>query len=427
MPLTVVLVGTRKGCFILESDGDRRDWKVRGPYCEGWPIYHAVHDADSGAIYAAAASEWHGAGVWRSTDLGETWELSSEGLAYDDGGQKLSKVSGLTVAHGRILAGAENAGIFESRDGAKTWSLLSTLDGMPSRENWNDPKNQPPGHLGLPAILPHPDDASHFWAVVQGVGIFETVDDGASWTPRNRGLRADWPLEDPEVGYCVHKLVMSPLDTQRLYQQNHVGMHRSDDGGNQWVEITEGLPTEFGFAAATHPHDKETFYVIPLDPATGASCRRAGHRCGARATRARRGSVSTTACRSATRTSACCARGWRSTRSTCPASTSARAPARCSRAPTRATAGPRSRATCRRSRRSRSPSFRSHGRRAISPERSRRCSATCRAASTSMRQPSAKRSRDSTSAGPACATASARAGRSFAHTSTCTSTASAQR
>jgi len=269
MSQTVVLVGTRKGCFVLESDGDRRDWNVRGPYCEGWPIYHAVYDADSGSIYAAAASEWHGAGVWRSADLGETWELSSEGLSYDDGGQKLSKISGLTVAHGRILAGVENAGIFESSDGAQTWSLLSTLEGMPGREDWNDPKNQPPGHLGLPAILPHPDDAAHFWAVVQGVGIFETTDNGASWTPRNKGLRADWPLEDPEVGYCVHKLVMSPLDTQRLYQQNHVGMHRSDDGGNQWVEITEGLPTEFGFAAATHPHDKETFYVIPLDPGHG--------------------------------------------------------------------------------------------------------------------------------------------------------------
>jgi photosystem II stability/assembly factor-like uncharacterized protein len=270
MPQTVVLVGTRKGCFVLESDGDRRDWSVRGPYCEGWPIYHAVHDADTGAIYAAAASEWHGAGVWRSTDNGETWTLSSEGLSYDDdNGQKLSKISGLTVAHGRILAGVENAGIFESRDGAETWSLLSTLEGMPTREKWNDPKNQPPGHLGLPAILPHPDDPTHFWAVVQGIGIFETTDDGASWTPRNRGLRADWPLEDPEVGYCVHKLVMSPLDTQRLYQQNHVGMHRSDDGGMSWTEITEGLPTEFGFAAATHPHDKETFYVIPLDPGHG--------------------------------------------------------------------------------------------------------------------------------------------------------------
>src|SRR6266545_5480552 len=115
MPLTVLLVGTRKGCFVLESDGDRSDWKLRGPFCEAWPIYHAVHDAASGAIYAAAASEWHGAGVWRSNDLGESWELSSEGLAYADGDLKLSKVSGLTAAHGRLLAGAEAAGIFESR------------------------------------------------------------------------------------------------------------------------------------------------------------------------------------------------------------------------------------------------------------------------------------------------------------------------
>ena len=105
--------------------------------------------------------------------------------------------------------------------------------------------------------------------MIQGYGIFETIDDGASWAPRNRGLRADWPLEDPEVGYCVHKLVMSPVDRNRLYQQNHVGMHRSDDAGRSWTEITEGLPTEFGFAAAAHPHDRESFYVIPLDPGHG--------------------------------------------------------------------------------------------------------------------------------------------------------------
>ena len=271
MPTSVtVIVGTRKGCFLLESDGDRRDWELRGPFCDGWPVYHAIHDAATGTLFAACASEWHGAGVWRSSDLGENWELSSEGLSYgDDGDLKLSKVSGLTAAHGRLLAGAESAGVFESRDGGATWSLKTTLDGLPGRDEWNIPTNQPPGHLGLPAILPHPDEASRFWAIVQGFGIFETTDDGASWTPRNKGLRADWPLENPEVGYCVHKLVMSPVDTDRLYQQNHVGMHRSDDAGQSWVEISEGLPTEFGFAAAAHPHDRDTFYVIPLDPGHG--------------------------------------------------------------------------------------------------------------------------------------------------------------
>jgi photosystem II stability/assembly factor-like uncharacterized protein len=266
MSKTVLLVGTRKGCFLLESDEGRRDWELRGPFCEGWPIYHAIHADGSGMIYAAAASEWHGSSIWRSPDLGETWQQSSEGLNYGETELKLSKVSGLTAANGRLFVGAEMPGVFESRDGGETWSLLTTLDGQPGREKWNDPANQPPGHLGVPAILPHPDDPTRYWAVVQGIGIFETTDDGGSWTPRNKGLRADWPLEDPEVGYCVHKLVMSPVDSERLYQQNHVGMHRSDDAGGSWTEITEGLPTEFGFAAAAHPHDRDTFYVIPLDP-----------------------------------------------------------------------------------------------------------------------------------------------------------------
>jgi BNR/Asp-box repeat len=267
MARVMLLVGTRKGCFVLESDAERRDWSVRGPSCEGWPVYHAVHDPDSGVLYAAAASEWHGAGVWWSNDLGETWDLSSEGLTYgdDNGGLKLSKVSTLSAAHGRLRAGAESAGAFESTDGGVTWSLLSTLDGQPGRGDWNDPSKQPPGHLGLSAILPHPDEAARFWAIVQGYGLFETTDAGESWTPRNRGLRADWPLGDPEIGYCVHKLVLSP-DLDRMYQQNHCGMHRSDDGGHSWVEITEGLPSDFGFAAAAHPHDRDTFYVIPLDP-----------------------------------------------------------------------------------------------------------------------------------------------------------------
>jgi photosystem II stability/assembly factor-like uncharacterized protein len=267
MPRTLLLVGTRKGCFVLESDADRHDWALRGPYCEGWPVYHAVHDAGTDTIYAAAASEWHGSAVWRSADRGETWEHSSEGIAYDaDAGRKVSKVSNLAVKNGRVLVGVEAPGIFESRDGGATWSLLSTLSGQPGSEVWDDPANQPPGHLGISAMMFDPDEDDRFWAIVQGIGLFETADNAESWTPRNRGLRADWPREHEEVGFCVHKLVRSPVDGDRMYQQNHVGMHRSDDAGHSWTEITEGLPTEFGFAAATHPHDRDTFYVVPLDP-----------------------------------------------------------------------------------------------------------------------------------------------------------------
>ena len=273
----VLMVGTRKGCFILESDGDRRDWNVRGPFCDGWPIYNAVHDAESGAIYAAAASEWHGAGIWRSEDMGETWQLSSEGLGYGERGElKLSKVAGLMAGHGRVIAGAEAAGLFESRDGGARGRSCPRSTGSRGETPGTSRRTSRRGTSAWRASLPDPDDADRFWAIVQGFGIFETTDNGSSWTPRNRGLRADWPLEDPEIGYCVHKLVMSPVDHDRLYQQNHCGMHRSDDGGRSWTEITEGLPCDFGFAAAAHPHDRESFYVIPLDPGH-ARCMPDGH------------------------------------------------------------------------------------------------------------------------------------------------------
>jgi photosystem II stability/assembly factor-like uncharacterized protein len=267
MSKVILMVGTRKGCFLLESDQNRLDWNVHGPFCEGWPIYHVIYDHATGAIYAAAASEWHGATVWRSPDLGRTWTQSSEGLGYpDDGGFKLSKVSSLAVGHGRLLAGAESAGIFESRDGGETWNLLTTMGDHPAAGDWNDPAKQPPGHLGISAIVPHPDDAERFWAIVQGYSLFETTDDGKTWTARNNGLRADWPREYDDIGFCVHKFVISPTDMSRMYQQNHCGMYRSDDGGHSWTEITEGLPSDFGFAAAAHPHDRDTFFVIPVDP-----------------------------------------------------------------------------------------------------------------------------------------------------------------
>ena len=145
MSKVLLLVGTRKGCFVLESNGNRRDWDVRGPFCEGWPVYHAVFDHDAGGIYAAAASEWHGATVWRSGDLGETWTQSSEGLGYGDEAVRaeVSKVSSLSAAHGRLLAGAEQAGIFESRDGGANWKLLARSTTLRARTGTIRPSSRP--------------------------------------------------------------------------------------------------------------------------------------------------------------------------------------------------------------------------------------------------------------------------------------------
>ncbi len=268
MSKTLLTVATRKGAFLFESD-DRKNWTMSEPLCEGWPIYHAIYDAKSDSIYAAAASEWHGSGIFRSRDRGATWEMSSEGLSYpDDDGRKVNKVSTLARAGDRLLVGVEAPGIFESKDNGETFSLLSTLSGQHGSEAWDDPANQAPGHLGISGFVADPDDSDNFFTIVQGVGAFETADGGSSWTPRNVGLRRDWPADYEDVGFCVHKLVRSS-NPERMYQQNHVGVHRSDDAGQSWTEITEGLPGDFGFAAAVHPHDTETFYVIPVDGGHG--------------------------------------------------------------------------------------------------------------------------------------------------------------
>jgi photosystem II stability/assembly factor-like uncharacterized protein len=263
----MLLVGTRKGAFVLDSDAERRDWRLRGPLCEAWPVFHAIADTRSGALYAAAASEWHGTVVWRSADLGETWQQSGEGLTYGEDGPPLTKVSSLTAAaDGRLFAGADYPGVFSSDDGGLTWSPFTALEDQPAREAWLKPNASPPGRLGVIATMPHPEDPRRMFVNVQGFGVFHSEDGGASWAPRNRGMRADWPLEDPAWGYCVHKLVISPADAERMYTQTHVGVYRSRDGGASWTEITEGLPSEFGFPAAAHPHDRDAFYVIPVDP-----------------------------------------------------------------------------------------------------------------------------------------------------------------
>ena len=265
MPRNVLLIGTPKGAFILESD-DRRDWSMRGPLCEGWPIHDLIIEPATGAILAGGGSPWYGAAVWRSDDLGATWTHSSEGLTYPDDapGEPLKTVWSLaTTPDGAILAGVEPAGLFRSEDGGTTWQHVTALTDHETRETW-----QPgAGGLILHTIVPHPTDSDRTWVGISAVGVFESQDRGATWEPRNRGVRADFhPDIYPVTGQCVHKFAMAAGEPETLYQQNHCGMYRSLDGGASWTDLTQnGLPSQFGFPLVAHPRDPATFWIIPLN------------------------------------------------------------------------------------------------------------------------------------------------------------------
>ena len=314
MSRTLLLVGTRKGLFLLESDADRANWSMRGPFCDGWPVYHAVLDPDSGAIYAAAASEWHGSASGAAPTSARRGRCRARGsLTRMAAGCPRSRASRpLTAACSSVRRRRASSRVAtRGRRGLRTRRSTAS----PAARSGTIRRTSRPATSGSRRSLPHRDDPARFWAIVQGFGIFETTDDGKTWTPRNRGLRADWPLEHEEVGFCVHKLVRSPVDEQRLYQQNHVGMHRSDDAGATWTEITEGLPTEFGFAAAAHPARPRHLLRDPARPgprphdARRSSGGLAHEGRGLELAAARR-----TGSRRRTRTSASCAREWRSTR-----------------------------------------------------------------------------------------------------------------
>jgi photosystem II stability/assembly factor-like uncharacterized protein len=264
MTRSVLLVGTPKGAFLLEGDAQRQSWSLRGPLCEGWPIHDLSVEPASGAILAAGGSPWYGPAVFRSDDQGETWTHSSEGLTYGDDGPKIATIWNVTAAHGSIWAGVEPAGLFRSDDGGATWTHVSGLRDHPSQPTW-----QPGGGgLILHTIVPHPTDPARMWVGISAVGTFETQNGGKTWEARNRGVRADYdPEPNPETGQCVHKLVIAPGTDETLYQQNHCGVYRSDDGGRNWDEITAGLPSEFGFPMAIHPRDASTAWVIPLNGA----------------------------------------------------------------------------------------------------------------------------------------------------------------
>jgi photosystem II stability/assembly factor-like uncharacterized protein len=260
----LLLVGTKKGAFIVEGGTDRHDWTIRGPLCEGWPIHDMNHDPATGALYAGGGSPWYGPGVFRSDDLGETWRVSSSGLTYGDDGPEISAVWNVTPAHGAIYAGVGVAGLFRSDDGGSTWLHVEGLTNHPSRSEW-----QPgAGGLILHTIVPHPTDPDHLWIAISAVGCFETTDGGATWQTRNRGVRAEFmPERYPEYGQCVHKMAMAAGEPLHLYQQNHCGMYRTYDGGATWQEISEGLPSDFGFVMASHPRDPLTAWTIPLNGA----------------------------------------------------------------------------------------------------------------------------------------------------------------
>jgi hypothetical protein len=257
-----LLLGTRKGAFIVDGTGEAGGWSLRGPHCAGWPIHDVILDPSDGAILAAGGDPWYGAAIWRSEDGGSTWSHSSQGLTYGEAGPAVASAWSVAAAHGALFAGVEPAGLFRSDDRGATWRHVEGLTNHPTRPGW-----QPgAGGLILHSIVPDPSDPSRMWVAISAVGTFATEDGGATWEPRNQGVRMDYfPGPAPETGQCVHRLVPSPDVPVRLYQQNHCGVYRSDDEGRTWHEITAGLPSQFGFPIAAHPRDRETAWVIPLN------------------------------------------------------------------------------------------------------------------------------------------------------------------
>ena len=294
---TTILIGTTKGAFLLSSGNMRAGWEMKGPLCEGWPINHVVGDPETGMLWAAGGGDWQGAGVWRSVDGGDTWTLAKfskgalDAWAAEDpelagffgwepvdtpfDGQ-LTSLWSLHYAHGTLYAGAKPAALFASHDHGGTWQKVEGLSNHPSRDSWN------PGAAGLVlhTIVSTPDNPKKLWLGISAAGVFATEDGGVTWDRRNRLSNTDacgthhHPAapRDGETGHCVHNMVRAaaPETTgDLLYQQNHHGTWRSPDGGRSWEDITEGLPSTFGFPIALHPRDPQTLWVLPLNSDSG--------------------------------------------------------------------------------------------------------------------------------------------------------------
>ncbi len=272
-----VLVGTRKGAFVLNADGARKSWTVDGPYFPGWEVYHLKGSpVDPDRLYASQSSSWFGQQIQCSKDGGRSWaavgnEFTYEGEAgthqwYDGTPHpwEFKRVwhlePSLTDAD-TVYAGVEDAALFRSADGGHTWSELSGL-----RCHGSGPRWQPgAGGMCLHTILLDPSDPSRIFIAISAAGAFRTDDGGETWKPINRGLRSEY-IPDPtaEVGHCVHRIAMHPSRPSVLFMQKHWDVMRSDDGGENWREVSGNLPTDFGFVIDVHAHEPETIYVVPI-------------------------------------------------------------------------------------------------------------------------------------------------------------------
>ena len=272
-----VLVGTRKGAFILTSDGRRRDWAIDGPHFGGWEVYHLKGSpADPSRLYASQSTAWFGQQVQRSDDGGRTWEPVGNEFRYEgvpgthqwyDGTPhpwEFTRVWHLEPSPTDpdvVYAGVEDAALFRSDDGGRTWAELPGLRGHGSGPHW-----QPgAGGMCLHTILLHPIDPARMFVAISAAGVFRTADGGATWAAANRGLRSEGiPDADAEVGHCVHRLAMHPSRPDVLFMQKHWDVMRSDDGAGSWREVSGNLPSDFGFAIDVHAHEPDTVYVVPI-------------------------------------------------------------------------------------------------------------------------------------------------------------------
>jgi hypothetical protein len=272
-----VLVGTRKGAFVLTSDGKRQKWDVSGPHFAGWEIYHVKGSpADPNRLYASQSSGWHGQQIQRSNDGGKTWEPMNNKFVYDgvpgthqwyDGTQhpwEFKRVWHLEPSltdPDTVYAGVEDAALFRTTDGAQSWHELSGLRGHGTGPKW-----QPgAGGMCLHTILLDPANPARMFIAISAAGAFRSEDGGATWTPINRGLHSLYiPDPNAEVGHCVHRIAMHRSRPQVLFMQKHWDVMRSDDGGDNWREVSGNLPTDFGFVIDVHAHEPETIYVVPI-------------------------------------------------------------------------------------------------------------------------------------------------------------------